>query len=662
MTYRPEIDGLRAISVIAVMLFHGGISGFSGGFVGVDVFFVISGFLITSLIVKDLNAGKFSFWGFWERRARRILPALITVLLFTLVVGWLVLLPSDFERLGTSAFALSLFSSNLYFWDIADTSGYFNESSDLFPLIHTWSLAVEEQFYLLFPVLMFVVTRFLLRLRWLLIAGGTAGSLAVSVWLVSGNHLDAAFYLLPSRAWELGAGALLALWATRNPPSLPRVFAEPAALAGLALIGFAVFTYDANTEFPGLTAIAPVAGASLYVWSNTGRRTLAGNALSLRPVVFIGLLSYSLYLWHWPLIVFAGYSDGDADLSSGVVAVVIAVSLVLSYLSWRFVESPFRRRRVISTRRGMLTSSVTVLALFAAIGLGIQAAEGISVGASAEAASVPGTDHARTERQVECIVTGPELAGSIHVGSFCSYGDNSETPKFVLWGDSHANHLMPLFDDLSDGSDISGLHITAAGCLPILDAVQLDRLGCSGFNDAARSVLQNSDVQHVILASWWTLYLTDQESLFSAQTETAELDGDESGGNELFIDSVEKLLTDGFEVWLVRDNPNFEFDPNRRALGGERLGLDDRDSGISYSAYLRENELVDSIFAKLEIQGANIIDLPEVLCDGDFCPVVRDGVPLYRDQDHLSILGSRYVESAFDPLFDALVDRTPATN
>ena len=337
--YRPEIDGLRAIAVMAVVLFHAGL-GVSGGFIGVDVFFVISGFLITSLIIKDLEAGKFTLANFWERRARRIIPAAVVLVFVVLAAGWFLLLPSDYAALGKSAAWHAAFAANIYFWR---NTNYFASAAEEQPLLHTWSLAVEEQFYLIVPLLLLALFRFpYFRSRGLLLALfliGFAFSLALSIVVVP-RMPAVAFYLLPTRAWELLAGSIIAILPAA---SLSRIWRE--ILCGIALITIVVpcFIYTKETPFPGLAALPPCLGTALFIWASGPASTSIQNStfniqnlLAARPVVFIGLISYSLYLWHWPLFAFSTYWALD-PLSLPYRLCLVAASFVLAILSWRFV-------------------------------------------------------------------------------------------------------------------------------------------------------------------------------------------------------------------------------------------------------------------------------------------------------------------------------------
>jgi peptidoglycan/LPS O-acetylase OafA/YrhL len=363
MKYRAEIDGLRAIAVLPVMLFHAGFTLFSGGFVGVDVFFVISGYLITTIILGELEAGKFSITSFYERRARRILPVLFFVMAICLPAAWYLLLPSQMTSFAKSLVSISGFISNVFFWS---ERGYFGTATELKPLIHTWSLAIEEQYYLVFPLLMifFVKKKRALLIPVLVLVG--AVSLGLCVWLTR-LHVDSAFYLLPTRFWELLVGSLVAVQCAHHTKALSSsVHYKPALEAlGFLLICVPIFLFDNKTAFPGYAALAPTLGTALVIRNASGQ-TLLGRLLSAKLLVGIGLISYSAYLWHQPLFAFARHFHAEEVPRLAFCALLLLV-LTLSYLSWRFVEKPFRNKRVWS-RVGVFAFSVSGLVLFSALG------------------------------------------------------------------------------------------------------------------------------------------------------------------------------------------------------------------------------------------------------------------------------------------------------
>ena len=363
MNYRPEIDGLRALAVLPVILFHAGFKFFSGGFVGVDVFFVISGYLITKIILSELEQDKFSIINFYERRARRILPALFLVMLVCIPFAWFLLLPSEMKDFSQSFVAVSVFASNIFFWS---KSGYFDTVGEFKPLLHTWSLAVEEQYYVLFPL--FLMLSWKLGKRWILVTLGLVfiASLSLAQW---GAYTEpsAAFFLLPTRCWELLLGAFTAFYLSQaNRKNFSVSLSELGGWLGLLLIFYAVFAFDKATPYPGFYALVPTLGTVLVILFAT-QRTTVGKFVGNKALVGIGLISYSAYLWHQPLFAFAR-QIGFSDYETLVFSSLSVSSFFLAYLSWRYVERPFRNKSLIS-KNTIFISAILGSLLFLGLGL-----------------------------------------------------------------------------------------------------------------------------------------------------------------------------------------------------------------------------------------------------------------------------------------------------
>src|ERR1700690_2687799 len=370
--YRPDIDGLRAIAVLSVVFFHLGVP-LHGGFVGVDIFFTISGFLIGSIILRQTSDRIFTFAGFYERRIRRIFPALIVMLAVSCILAYEFLLPAELISFSKSLAAASFSLSNIFFWL---QSGYFDAPASNTPLLHTWSLAIEEQFYVFLPVLLVILHRFSPRRINLVIYSFAAVSLLISVYGAY-QFPSAAFYLLHTRAWELLIGTALAL---EGFPKLRGPFVrEAAGIAGLLLIAFALLFYHSWTPFPGLAALPPCLGTALIIAAGESGKNTVGRLLSLRPIVFVGLISYSLYLWHWPLIVFYKFGftviDGLSHIQSQ--AFLFALSLVLATLSWRFVEMPVRSGTWGNNRTWLFGGAAVATIVVAAPSAGVLALQGV---------------------------------------------------------------------------------------------------------------------------------------------------------------------------------------------------------------------------------------------------------------------------------------------
>jgi peptidoglycan/LPS O-acetylase OafA/YrhL len=358
--YRADIDGLRAIAILAVILYHIGLPYFRGGFVGVDIFFVISGFLIGGIVHREITARQFSFATFYVRRAKRILPALL-VMILVVVTMTAVFFPSMVRSLAPSQASALVGASNLHFWFLTHYSNMHWQDD---PLVMTWSLGVEEQFYLLLPPLMLMLHRFLPDSMMVTVALLSIGSFAISV-LLTALMPTAAFYLLPGRAWELGVGVLGALWRERHPARLGTATAHGLGVAGVAAIALSIAGFDDDTPFPGFAATVPVIGTVALILAEGG--VVGTMVLASPPARLIGMLSYSWYLWHWPFIAFARFLTGR-EPASPILIGIAASSFVIAFLSWRFVETPFRKPSQLPNRRLLLRYAAAILACLAIVG------------------------------------------------------------------------------------------------------------------------------------------------------------------------------------------------------------------------------------------------------------------------------------------------------
>jgi peptidoglycan/LPS O-acetylase OafA/YrhL len=369
MKYRAEIDGLRALAVLPVILFHAGFEWFSGGFVGVDVFFVISGYLITNIIISEMAEGKFSIVNFYERRARRILPALFFVMAACLPFAWFWLPPNDLKDFGQSLVAVSTFSSNILFWL---ESGYFDTAAELKPLLHTWSLAVEEQYYILFPIFLMLTWR--LGIKWVLVLLSVVFlvSLGVAQWGAY-NKPSATFFLLPTRGWELLVGVFVAFYLKYNAHMKSHIVNQALSLLGFGMIAYSIIAFDETTPFPSLYALIPTVGTGLLILCAVPK-TYVYKLLSLKIVVGIGLISYSAYLWHQPLLAFTRHRL-LGDVSELILITLCFISLVMAWFSWKFVEAPFRSKTRVS-HRSIFKCSIIFIFLYSVGGLWLHQTNG----------------------------------------------------------------------------------------------------------------------------------------------------------------------------------------------------------------------------------------------------------------------------------------------
>lgn len=422
MEYRREIDGLRAIAVLSVVLFHAGLGMFSGGFVGVDVFYVISGYLITSILLRDLERGEFSIVRFYERRARRILPALFLVMLACIPFAVILLLPQDLIDFSKSLVSTSAFASNLFF---LSKRGYFGSESDLAPLIHTWSLAIEEQYYLVFPLFMsffFRKKRTLNRLIVVMLVVSLGLCVVLTIY-----QQEAAYFLLPTRFWELLVGSIVAIRLLDGKGKATPAASGLAEITGLLLILFSIFSYDKTTSFPGYAALAPVLGTALII-AYSSRDTVLGKILGFKGLVSVGLVSYSAYLWHQPIFAFARhYSPDTSDLQ---ILLMITATFVLSYFSWKFVEQPWRKSSVPG--KTVLAYSLAGLVLFAIVGFVGVLSNGLLAG------------YSQQDRVIldETLNAGDYVAARFDRLKLARFDPGSKKTKIVLIGDSFGKDLI----------------------------------------------------------------------------------------------------------------------------------------------------------------------------------------------------------------------------
>jgi peptidoglycan/LPS O-acetylase OafA/YrhL len=634
LRYRADIDGLRAIAVLAVLLFHGEL-GCTGGYVGVDVFFVISGFLITSLIWRDLETGRFSFAHFWERRARRIIPAMVAVAVFTLAAGWFVLLPDDLESLGRAAAALAAFGANVYYWQ---ATGYFDGAAQEKPLLHTWSLAVEEQFYFCVPFLFWALYRSVGLGRRRTVANltglGLAASLVLSIYGVA-RFPSATFYLLPTRAWELLLGSLVAL--VPPPPGLARrrALREGLAGAGLLLVLAPVFAYVETTPFPGLAALPPCLGTALIIRANEreedGPETAVARFLSLGPMVFVGSISYSLYLLHWPVLAFARYL-GPAPLALSDRALLLGLGLVLAYLSYRFVETPFRTRALGSSRGAMFAYAGAGLAVVLAGG-GLFVAQGgfprRLPAQSLEYASVRSDRTYIHELSLE----------DVRAGNLVPLGATApgRPPSLLVWGDSHAMAAIPAFHALLEERGLAGRAATHSSTAPVL-GWHLERTEWGlrqesrPYNQAVLAYVRRRSIPDVVLCARWSMYAG------------CGLEGSGPFGPAL-VSTVRQLAAGGSRAWILLDVPGHAFDVPaalaRAVLSGRDLGpyCARPESTPAFDGF--DPALVEAVRAA----GGRFIDpKPGFLhpVRGHYV-VEAGGAALYRDEGHLTREGARLV-------------------
>jgi peptidoglycan/LPS O-acetylase OafA/YrhL len=609
MKYRADIDGLRALAIIPVLFYHVGVPGFAGGFVGVDVFFVISGYLICGLIDADIKAGSFSIGNFYKRRILRILPALFVMFLVTSALAYVYCLPVELKEYSRSLASAVGSASNIYF---ASTAGYFDAPAATKPLLHTWSLGVEEQFYLIAPLLMLLAYRFLPKRAKLLFAILAIISFAAAL-VVNYRNTDFVFYLTPFRAWELALGALLAIGFFPVPETA--LGRNICGVTGMLFVLGAVVFGSASAPLLAVTSLASV-GSALLIASSERGPSMAGKLLSLRPLVFIGLISYSLYLWHWPLIVFQR-TDGllVADASNTTTELVlIVVSIAVACVSWKFIELPFRAKARHASRAAVFgVASTAMVSAFALCGLVL-----IANGAPSRfpdrvvaVASYLAYDPSAAFRSGQCYLASNRQHLDVHA---CMTLDRKRL-NYLLVGDSHAAHLW--FGLHSAMPEVNIMQASVGACRPVIQPVSmLDTRACPKimqfvFND----FLAHNRVDKVLLSASW------KDEDIPALSATLDL-----------------LKRKGIDVIVL--GPIVEYDsPLPRLLADEILHNKPSTASAMRTPGIHERDR--ALSRLVTARGATYVSVYDQVCRDGRCDEFAEGdIPMQFDAGHLTEQGS----------------------
>jgi peptidoglycan/LPS O-acetylase OafA/YrhL len=636
-TYRADIDGLRAVAIVLVLLFHGTKS-CPGGFIGVDVFFVISGFLITGLLLDDQQRwGGIRVVDFWIRRVRRLLPAASLMVVATLIAGFFIMFPNDYEALAQSAAAQQLFVSNVYFWR---QSAYFDSSVEFKPLLHTWSLAVEEQFYVAYPLLLMLLGRLPRHIMAASLLMMAAVSLGISDWGVRA-YPQMAFYLLPSRAWEMLLGGLLCF--APIPQRRPALFAN--LLAGIGLLGIllAAWAFSKETPFPGRAALLPCIGTALLIYANSWTKTWAGRVLETQPVVFVGVISYSLYLWHWPLLSFLAYlrCGGPADETSRGIA--LAASFVLAVVSWRFIELPFRRKDVLPETKGLLIAAFVAVSILLTSSLAIVRLRGLPQRISPQADA-----YARAKERDRGSPVSQSLFKSVTIkqateGRLPGFGEKDAAATCLVWGDSHAMAIVPGIDAACKTRGIRGVQATASATAPIVDFYAMTQHGLNErapvFSRAVANFAVAKRVDIVFLSGRWRIYASQPNF-------------------EPCLGRTIKELSDaGICVVIIRDIAEFRYgNPTTQLAMAVQLGRDVTRVGVRLADHLRANDRCNALFDRFAGNNVSVFDpAPAFVDETGLWRAEYGGESMYIDDHHLSIAGSLRLQPLFEALFDRLL-------
>lgn len=661
--YRRDIDGLRAIAVTAVVLFHAGLSPLKSGFTGVDVFFVISGFLIGGIVYRDVGAGRFRFDAFYARRAARILPALMAVIAFVTILGVVLASPQDYRQIAIGAMAALSGWSNILFWRQVN---YFSPDAHLDPFLMTWSLGVEEQFYLLFPFLLLALRRMTRPFVLGAIGALCLGSFTLAV-IGMGRWPTAVFYLLPTRAWELGAGTFLAIARSGATKPLPALPANILGFTGIGLVALSVCLFNEHTPFPGLAALLPVGGTLALVLAEGS--IFNRLVLSARPFVGVGLVSYSWYLWHWPLMALTWLCMAQAPRPAQLVVVAL-VSLGLAVLSWRYIEQPFRHAR-LPTRTVLLRyGSATALC-----------------GAALSAIYMSHGFPARFNPALR--ITEASLAAGRGGSCLANYGDARPNTSFAcmhdtgrlqiaLLGDSHAAALAPALARIARAGGYDFVQFTKSSCPPLMGATRLmpqhpgHAAACALYNERAITLVANSpEVQLVVLTGYWSApFEADAGDDAYVDPKHPVDDGVVAGIARMraALIRTETILTHaGKKVIVLGDAPHFRLDPAREAVTAfmpVRSWVEHQlDPALALTGGIAPLPRVVTPARSIEnavhaaattVGGITYASLYERFCTPQGCRFSRGAASLYVDSQHLSGVGGEFA-------LNGLINVAPST-
>jgi peptidoglycan/LPS O-acetylase OafA/YrhL len=648
MRYRPEIDGLRALAVLPVILFHAGFDSFGGGFVGVDVFFVISGYLITTIIISELAYGNFSIINFYERRARRILPALFFVMAVCLPFAWFWLTPNDLIDFGKSLIAVSTFSSNILFWS---ESGYFDSSAELKPLLHTWSLAVEEQYYILFPLFLILVWRF--GMRWIIAILFIIflTSLLASHWGAY-NSPSATFYFLPTRGWELLVGVFAAIYLRKKRYVNSHAISQILSLIGFSMVIFSIFYFNEKIPFPSFYALVPTLGTFLMILY-AEPKTLVFKILSHKHLVAIGLISYSAYLWHQPLLAFARHRLLGEE-SMPVLIFLCILSIVMAWFSWRFVEKPFRDKK-ITTRKTVFTSSLIGIVLFIFIGSLFIYKDGLP-------------ERVNLTQELQESFERPKVADCFDIPySYsaekwgCTLGavDNEEI-DFMLFGDSHSLSLKNIINDLGIKYGKKVFFTGAGGCIPFI-GVYSDRddqkiSNCNLLNFRVYKFAKQEKIKGLILSARWSYY-THGDYEFSGGQLISDVDNNEYSLKKsleafsiLFHQTIDLYNDIQVPIHIISQPPHQQYNPESLYFQFLKGRIDIEEASIKKEDFSKLNRIPRTVFNS-RLDDFNLYDVTSIFCNNYTCPIGTPEKSFYYDEDHLSIFGAERLIATIDKIF-----------
>jgi peptidoglycan/LPS O-acetylase OafA/YrhL len=646
--YRPDIDGLRAIAVVAVVLYHARVPGWGGGYLGVDVFFVISGYLITSLLTAahDPNRLRLGLGEFYLRRARRIIPALLVTSLVVTIAGLVILLPWDLMRFGMYLAASAVAVTNITAKGDAD---YFSADAIDVPILHYWSLAVEEQFYLLYPATLLLIARLAPRQRRPALAALACASLILCIW-ASYHRPLANFYLAPTRGWELLLGAVVAL----NSPGRGgrRVYAQIAAACSLLGIAYAVYSFGTATRYPGALTLVPCLATATLIDTGRDQRTWVARLLSQPPLVFTGRISYALYLWHLPILVLFRYYEIE-DPSANQLILLLAVTYALAAASWLLVEQPIHSRILLKSTRSFLLASTIGTGVLLTTGLLLWRSGGLPQRFSPEVVALAAGGFSAPEGERECKTL---LAHDAEVGRLCRYGADSDHGEIVLlWGDSHAMMLVPVYEAAARAHHLQLYVAGKANCRPLLGVVsrslrEPQQVACAEFNEEVVRAIASLHPRLIVLNARWL----DPEHDLLVRPGFPVTAGQSKLGQAL-ESTWQQIHAANRIICLVQDVPAFRYDVPYALAMARRRGIAADFLNVSRAEALAQSREAEAEFGKLQRLGLlNIADPKDALCRSGSCAFEAEGRPLYIDRNHLSMAGANFVARSLEKCFDGV--------
>ena len=637
MKFRSDINGLRAFAVLAVILFHFGVPGAKGGFVGVDVFFVISGYLMTAIIFGKLEKQRFSLLDFYLSRARRIIPALATLCFFLILLGWFLLLPSEYVKMAKHASGSISFISNIMYWSEA---GYFDVSSHEKWLLHTWSLSVEWQFYLIYPIgILFIRTCFSKYSVRFILAILAAFSLALSIY-ASQRWPGAAFYLIPTRAWEMLAGGMVFLF----PYSIKKTYRAPLELLGILAILYSILSFSSNNLWPGWLALLPVAGTVIILISNRNESRFTNNLIAQ----FLGKISYSVYLWHWPIVVLLNYYS-HSDKAEWVI-IGIASSIAFGYLSYIFVENRLWFE-IKNTSIVMKLGSYCVLSIFIlSLGELVYASGGLPTTLRLSHSSIV-ADRAmnnRNPRSKEC---------TAHPGATdspkCIFGGDQKAVSIIVIGDSHSNATINAVADALPEKSGGALFLGADGCMSMLNLSNQFFTNCGDYNKKIMELLIKKYAGIPVLVINRTSSITMGENEESEQS-WIYLDGLKRTDDE-FLDKFKSSyvtnicrISKTHPVYIIKPIPEMDVNVPKSLMRNRKKSV-----YISMNEYNQRHHITMDVLKSSRNQcGAKLLYTEKFLCDQDKCMGTKNGRPLYYDSNHLNEYGNKLLIPMFKTIWE----------